>query len=142
MKTLPWIALVVLAVVAAPMSGCKPAGGFAGQYKSDSDKMYFETLDLAEGGAATHRMIFLEGIDPHAYVGDTTNVIYMPDHFEMEQAKWSVDGNTIKVEGQSKEGRKVGRTEVHIFQIQENGDLVRDMGDSNQGDRFSRSRGN
>jgi hypothetical protein len=129
-KALPWIALIVLAVVAALMSGCKPAESLvgitpaenrAGQYKSDTDQIFFETLDLAEGGAAMHQITFREGEDPEV-------VILLRGLVQIEQAQWSVDGNAIRVEGQTKESAAKGQSHTNIFQIQENGDLVRDNG--------------
>ena len=115
--------LIRLFLLLAVLAGCspKPEIQVTGTYAADKGVL-IENLDLAEGGAAMHK---ISVVAPE----DQSVVSAVQAVMELGGAKWSLENKTVKVTGTTEHSRKNGTEVVYVFDIQPNGDLVRHNGE-------------
>ena len=114
---------ISILLLAAVVVGCDsaPTNNYAGKYVRN-DGIVVETIDLASGGAAMHK-IDLPG-------ESNAEIVAIFKTAQLHQAKWSEEGGKIKVEGLRKmeEGDKATSW---LLDPQPSGDLIRHNADGN-----------
>jgi type III secretory pathway lipoprotein EscJ len=112
MKTISLLLLVAL------ITGCDtaPSDNLTGRYVRNGN-VVVETIDLAKGGAAMHTLDVPRENNPE--------VVAIFKKAELKQAKWSQDGEKIKLVGAVSVKDYENREVVWILELQPNGDLIR-----------------
>ena len=115
--------ILSLFVLFVAFLGCqeRPEIKVTGKYLG-SNHPIFESLDLAKGGAAMHK-VSVDAADMPSVVSSIKAVV------ELGGAQWSLENQAIKVVGSTEHSQKNGTNVVYVFEIQPNGDLIRHNGE-------------